>query len=81
MVDSSVLNNLECCPKMDRFSSTGVKILCDLRAGSFLIAASVLSRGGWRTSMSGAASLKDGGWRSMERRSGGRGGCGMAAGC
>lgn len=31
IVDSSVLNSLECCPRIDRFSSTGVKMLCDLR--------------------------------------------------
>ena len=42
----SEVNDSRCCDRMDRFSSIGVKMLWDLRCGSFLMAESVLSSGG-----------------------------------
>lgn len=47
----------------------GVKMLCPLRCGNFLMAESVLSRGGLIGRSSMLDSLRDGGWGSMDRRS------------
>jgi hypothetical protein len=55
----------KCWDKMDRFSSIGVKMLCDLRWDIFLIAVSVLMRGAF--GFSGASALGStggGGWGS-----------------
>jgi hypothetical protein len=41
----SAENDAKCCDSIDRFSSIGVNILCDLRCGNFLMAESVFSMG------------------------------------
>jgi hypothetical protein len=42
---SGAAKEAKCCDRMDRFSSMGVKMLCCLRWGIFLIAESVFSSG------------------------------------
>lgn len=75
----SEANEARCCDRIDRFSSIGVKMLCDLRCGSFLMAESVLSSGGCGRSMGSDFGITGGGGGgSCSRRSpsGCCGGCG-----